>query len=181
MTNYIEVVRHFVKLGPELDEYPAWFPRKGDRLTWKHVLGNDHNEPVVLLAPSGYGKSTEVLQQARRLRSEGCYAITSTAVALATDGLRDGLDPENRNFLDDWRKTSNPAALFIDAVDELALQQKTLRDMLRKLEAGVSVGQRSVKLVLTARTGMCGLPPKKWTVVYAAKRASNASSRCTGD
>ena len=26
-----------------------------------------------------------------------------------------------------------------------------------------------------------GLPPKKWTVVYAAKRASNASSRCTGD
>ncbi len=154
MPDYIEAVRHFFKLGSQLEEHPAWIPRRGGGLTWKQVLRPEQNDPVVLLAPSGYGKSTEVLQQARRLRTEGMRAIAATAVAVAAEGLRGGLDAENREQLDAWLKTTEPAILFVDAVDELVLRRKDLGDLIRKLDAGIPFSQRTVQLVVTARTGM---------------------------
>ena len=154
MPDYIEVVRHFFKLGPDLEERPAWIPRRDGGLTWRQVLRPEQNDSIVLLAPSGYGKSTEVLQQARRLRTEGMRVIAATAVAVAAEGLRGGLDTENREQLDDWLKTADPAILFVDAIDELALRQKNLGDLIRKLDAGIPFSQRTVQLVVTSRTGM---------------------------
>jgi hypothetical protein len=113
------------------------------------VLRPEQSDPIVLLAPSGYGKSTEVLQQARRLRTEGVCAIAATAVAITVEGLREGLDAENRDRLDAWLRTTEPAILFVDAVDELALRQKNLGDLIRKLDAGIPFSQRTVQLVLT--------------------------------
>jgi hypothetical protein len=154
MPAYIDVIRHFVKLGAELDAHPEWIPRPGGPLTWKRVLRPDQTDHVVLLAPSGYGKTTEVIQEARRRRSQGAHAIAAIAVAVIEDGLRGGLDTENRDALDAWLKTSDPAILFVDGVDELALRHKNLGDLIRKLDSGIPFSQRTVQVVVAARTGM---------------------------
>src|SRR5262245_56827429 len=136
MYDYIEITRHFVELKAELDAHPDWLPRIGGPLTWVRILSPAATEHIVLLAPSGYGKSTEVFQEARRRRLAGAHAIAIDAVAVADDGLRPGLDAENRDAFETWLRTvGDPSTLFIDGVDELALRRKDLRDLLRKLDS----------------------------------------------
>ena len=111
-------------------------------------------DDVVLVAPSGYGKSAEMFQEARRRRASGSHAIAAVATAVTEDGLESALNKENRDAFAAWMKSADPATVFIDAVDELALRRKSLHDLLRKLDAGIPFAQRRAQLVITARTGM---------------------------
>jgi len=153
MQPYIEVTRHFVKLGDSIDATPAWIPRLGGQLTWSRILMPAQEEHIVLHAPSGYGKSTEVLQEARRRRASGVRAVAGTATAITDLGVREGIDAENRAAFDAWLATSEPAILFVDAVDELALRNKNLYDLIRRLDSAVPFADREIQLVLTVRTG----------------------------
>ena len=142
-------------------------------LVWSSLLGQTDppTASVVLLAPSGSGKSTEFQQQTERLRASGDMAVYCEAAAVAELGFEQALSAQDRNALDAWTRSSARLTLFVDAVDELHLRQRHLRDVLRRLEAGLDLSRGTVLPVFSARNG-------SWSTEYTAhvKRLLRRSS-----
>ncbi len=152
--SYIEIVRYFSEQNADLDAPPSWMRRSSEKgTTWSTLLRPVATDSIVLVAPSGSGKSTELEREARRRQQHGEFSIFADASAIADDGLRDAMSTQDRDTFDRWLATATPLILFVDAVDELALRNKGLKDLLRRLESAIDFGIRDVQLVLTARQG----------------------------
>ncbi|MDB4956297.1 MAG: uncharacterized protein JWO36_3866 [Myxococcales bacterium] len=153
MPMYIEVTRHFRNLADPADRAPVWMTPRENALTWAGVLWPGTTDDIVLHAPSGTGKTTEVFREAERRRAAGICAVAATATAIVEDGLRAALDHECATAFDAWIDGSGPAIIFVDAVDELALRHRSLLDVLRKVGVGAPLSRRDVQLVIAVRSG----------------------------
>ena len=108
--------------------------------------------PVVLVAPSGTGKTTELRQEARRLRSAGKQAAFVTALGLLASPEMD-LYPEEKTAFTSLLDSPTAGVLFVDALDELHLRQHTFEELFRKLEQEVNFDVHPIRLVFSARNG----------------------------
>jgi hypothetical protein len=160
MPGYIKVVRYFrdVDRGAVAPQSRRLLRRGSShgRLTWPELIDTEANRAVVLLAPSGAGKTTEMREVASDRRAAGNHAVFVEARVCVAEGLARAAGDDQREgaALDTWRRASGSGVLFVDAVDELALDGKRLRDLMRQLRADLpNVGATSMKIVLSARTG----------------------------
>lgn len=154
--DYVEIDRHVRDLG---DDGPAdssarrWLrARRSDTEdTLAGLVQADTLQPVVLIAPSGTGKTTEFRQQARRLRSSGRAAVFAGASAiLATPAMDLG---DERVAFEHLLQSKTPGVLFIDALDELYLRQQTLEQLFRRLERAVDFAAHPTRMIFSARNG----------------------------
>lgn len=158
---YVAITRHFREVSEDpkdgfarrmLGSFRSVAPT-----TWGNLLRPDAEEGaspgVVLVAPSGAGKSTEVRSQAERLRQEKHVAFCCEAGAVATDGLRESLDRPSAETFDRWLSGTAAAVLFLDAVDEVYLRQRKFRDVTRRLAKEIDFGMRDIQVVVTVRNG----------------------------
>lgn len=154
--NYVDIVRSFEDIG---EESPAPLLRRMRRqwsrpLTWEQLLAKDAAAHVVLVAPSGSGKTTEMQAQARRLRGEGRHAIFASARSIVDHGFEDRLESEeDANALAAWRRTDDRAVIFLDGVDELVIDRRDFRSLIRRMRQLPASLRQNWQLVLSARTG----------------------------
>jgi hypothetical protein len=158
------IARRFVDRGKDATPVAtrrmlAHFAGKRD-LTWEVLLPSSRGESaidaIVLEAGSGTGKSTEARSQAERLRAEGTAAFYSEARRVASNGLAAALHGDDAVAYERWRATTSVGVLFVDAVDEVYLDHRSIDDLFRNLEREIDFATRPVILVMTARTGAWG-------------------------
>jgi hypothetical protein len=117
MPTYFDLDRRFVKRTKyEPDELVA-SEVIGKRMTWPQVL---ENRFVVVVAPANYGKTTEMLEQVRRLRQENRDAVF-VALRKVTDrgSFEKALEPAERSAYDAWKRApKSPMTFFVDSLDE---------------------------------------------------------------
>lgn len=153
--DYVEIARHIRDLGDEVifDATSRRLLRALDtdgRLTLAKRLEDDKSEPLVLIAPSGTGKTTEFQRQARRLRSIGRTAVYSEALGIIASPEMD-LDEDERVALADAISGQKRGVLFIDALDELQLRQRSLEELFRRLWREIDFTEHPLRLVFSAR------------------------------
>ena len=158
---YVAITRHFREVSEEPKDGVTRRMLRGFRsvapTTWRNLLLSDAKErapsAVVLVAPSGAGKSTEIKKETERLRQDGHVVFCCEAGAVATDGLRESLDRTSADAFDQWLSSTASAVLFLDAVDEVYLRQRKFRDVTRRLAKEIDFGTRDIQIVVTVRNG----------------------------
>lgn len=124
-----------------------------DPLTWARLLVASEKH-IVLVAPSGLGKSTELRQQTRRLRDEGRHAVCISARELVAESrLEDALEPSELAALETWQSTKDHAVVCVDGVDELVLVGREFNALVRRLARLLGDHRKTCQLVLSARGG----------------------------
>jgi hypothetical protein len=123
-------------------------------MDWAALLdaSPDEKRPIVLIAPSMTGKSTEMRQEATRRAGRGELAIFAEATTIV-DGVAQSLSADDSRVFDAWTQETRRLLFFIDAVDELYLRRRSVSDLLRRLEREIAPESRPVRLVLSARNG----------------------------
>lgn len=157
---YIPLDRRFCKVEQGQSSIPSSLRDKlgGDR-TWDHLVPVRPLDPsvglsvVVVLAPSGYGKSEELKARSRYLRSSGVAAFFLRGTDVGTFNFDVAID-ESESFRN-WRGSSERAVFFIDAIDEVRLRGMDLEHILRVFRQEVLAQSRSsVQLVLSSRNDL---------------------------
>ena len=180
---YVPITRHFREVNDAPTDGRARRMLAGFRniapTTWADLLRCDAKErapsAIVLMAPSGAGKSTEIRSQAERLRAEGHSAFYCEAGAVATDGLRDSLDATSAAQFDEWLAGTRPAIVFLDAVDEVYLRSRSFRDVTRQLRKEIDFGTREAQVVVTVRNGAWSSSDRNALVDMLRGRTENPS------
>lgn len=154
---YVPIIRQFRDAAENVrapHERRFWrsFPQRSRPIVWEELCPVAGQTAVILLAPSGSGKSTEFEQQAQRLRSSGRRAVYCAAADVAEFGFDEALSAQEADAFTAWRASTETLTLFVDAVDELYLRQRTIRDVLRRLEK-IDLATRNAQLVFSARNG----------------------------
>lgn len=104
---------------------------------------------VIILAPSGVGKTAELKARATSLQGAGVAAFFMRAIDVATSGAFGAtLDAM---ALRTWVSTTERAVIFVDAVDEARLEGHDLEQVLRRLSQDLDPATKSLQLVLTSR------------------------------
>ena len=154
MTNFVDLQRRFQPLTEK--ELPA-----SEYLvaSSEHRVGPAHGWPellecrrVVLLAEAGSGKTEELKAQCLHLVEDGSFAFFIRLEALNAD-LRSCLETvaDGERF-DAWKENgSEPGWFFLDAVDELKLTSRRLRDALRHLAKGINGHLDRLRCIISCR------------------------------
>jgi hypothetical protein len=155
---YVPIERRFrsVSDGPLDPQVARWLDGRAPQgKRWGELLDPTMgvSQWVVLMAPSGSGKTTEVLAHAERLRAGGLFAFWVDAGALAINGFSASLHANEKELLDRWHSTSTPAVIFVDAADEVGLRRCRFRDACRQLGREIDFATKTVKVVVTTRNG----------------------------
>jgi hypothetical protein len=109
-------LRRLMRVGPPTD-WEALLPSRA-------ADGASGRSALVILAPSGAGKTRELEAQTTRLANAGVAAFHIAGVALATRGVRGALD-EGVTF-DSWKATTGRAVFIVDAIDEARLERRSV-------------------------------------------------------
>jgi hypothetical protein len=104
---------------------------------------------VVVVAPAGFGKSTELSMRAEALRKAGVHAFHLSAVELARSGLVSVV--HDLEAFRNWKTSSERAVFFIDALDEARMAGYELSRVLFQFEHDVDQTTKRVQLVLSTR------------------------------
>jgi hypothetical protein len=152
---HVEITRYFREWNEEQQDPRVRRILRGrpPETTWSTLVAPDAKRLVVLVAPSGSGKSAEMRRQAARLREAGHLGVFADARSVADFGFTQALDEAEADTFRLWQvDTSQRAVIFVDGIDELALSRKDVVGLLQHL-AGVLDPQACWQLVLSARTG----------------------------
>lgn len=154
---YVEIARTFREVDEDVQ---SPFERKAFRqlriersLTWDKLIASPNGPTIVLLAPSGMGKTTEFKQRVMRLRAQGIQCLYAEARLIATEDWSESLDADDRHSYETWKTSNSSLLVFIDAVDELNLYQRRMSDLVRRLERAFDLTTRHVRFVFSARNG----------------------------
>ena len=155
MRGYVAITRHFRNVTDELLATPVRrlmraLPRESQ--TWASLLNGEATDPLVLVAPSGAGKSTEFENQAIALRQQGKLAVFAEARAIV-DGISQGLSQDDEAIYDKWMQAGGPLFFFVDAVEDLHRNRKTLTDLFRRLRKELVATAGPIRFVFSARNG----------------------------
>jgi hypothetical protein len=143
MLPHIELDRGFWPLGDKDEHDPDILRAKAafgqDQMRWSDLLEMTR---VVILAEARTGKTHEVRETARRLRSEGKSAFFCRIEDLAAVGLGHAIARGNAREFRSWLEGSDPAWFFLDSVDEARLTnlryfERALRTLARELDHAV--------------------------------------------
>ncbi|WP_372397757.1 hypothetical protein ABMY26_27600 [Azospirillum sp. HJ39] len=117
---YVALDRRFATLSPDdVAGDPDWSaPAAGTDQGWAALL----QDPVtVILGPGGTGKTTEMREQARRLRAGGRVAVFVALEQLVDQTLAEALDGEEAAAFAGWVLAGGEAVFLLDAVNEAKL------------------------------------------------------------
>jgi hypothetical protein len=104
---------------------------------------------VVILGPSGQGKSAELLAYANHLEANGVVTFSMQANKLARMGVQNAVDAPNA-FID-WKSRDVEAVFFVDAVDEAKLSGDDLEKVMHQFAKDVDPATKKLRLVLSSR------------------------------
>jgi hypothetical protein len=119
--------------------------------TWDKLL---ESKRVVILAEAGSGKTTELKEQVKKLNREGKPAFFIAIEQLANENLSDILARESGLFIsfENWLDANDGQAwFFLDAVDELKLNQGKLDLALSKIAGALGSKLARAHIILTCR------------------------------
>ncbi len=153
--DYIPLERRLVDVAEEPSS--GWLRRTPGLAigkTWEVLVPASSLPPqersaVVLLAPSGAGKTVELMARAERLQNAGVAAFYMRAADLATRGVASAL--AQPSLFQTWRDSATRGVFLIDAVDEARLEGIDLERVLVRFAQDVDPATKSVQLVLASR------------------------------
>ena len=116
--------------------------------SWDALLEHPY---VVVLGEAGTGKSTEFQLRAQSMAAQGRFSFFAELSELAADGLTQSLDVDDDARLEEWRASQDDAVFFLDSLDEAKLQNRTLKQALRRLRRDLKDEWDRVRLVVSCR------------------------------
>lgn len=116
--------------------------------SWDALLEHPY---VVVLGEAGTGKSTEFQLRAQSMAAQGKFSFFVELFDLATDGLTQSLDVDDNTRLEEWQASQDDAVFFLDSLDEAKLQNRTLKQALRRLRGDLKDEWERVRLVVSCR------------------------------
>ncbi|GAB3647830.1 hypothetical protein [Ramlibacter alkalitolerans] len=151
---YLDLQRTFIEIDPaDTEEHDV----SGEgRIGWREVLAR---RASVIRAPANFGKTTEMVEQARRMREQGQHAIF---VALRRVRSRGGFEAavsdtgDDYESFKDWQAaTTSPMTVFLDSLDEASPgNDDDLTYWLRQVTAAVNWPANDVRWVISTRPAL---------------------------
>ena len=138
MPTYLDLDRRFVH-RTKYEPHEIYISSVADkRLKWPLVLDNRF---AVVIAPANYGKTTEMVEQVKRMRLAGGSAVFVALRKVADrTSFAKALKPAERAAYDAWRAAPTaPLTLFVDSLDEASAAQ---HDGIADLIADVATWRR---------------------------------------
>jgi len=121
----------------------------GGTVDWDALLKHPR---VVILAEASAGKTWELRRQATALATEGDAAFFVRIDDLADGRLEDGLDADDTERFERWRRKGNSDAwFFLDSVDEARLNRKSFDGALRRLGKDLGAALARARIVISCR------------------------------
>lgn len=151
MPKYLDLDRRFVH-RTKYEPHEIYISSVTDkRLKWPQVL---ENRFAVVIAPANYGKTTEMLEQVKRMRLAGGDAVF-VALRKVADRISfaKALEPEERIAYDAWRAAPTaPLTLFVDSLDEAsAAQRDGIADLIADVATDVGWPSALIRWVISTR------------------------------
>jgi hypothetical protein len=155
--DYVSIVRHVRELGEEgtsgtISRKFLRALRSDGETTLASLLDANTLDPVVLVAPSGTGKTAELRHHASRLRAAGRSAAFAEALGILAPSQMD-LDPDEQAAFKLLLESPTPGVLFVDALDELHLRHLSFEQLFRRLEREIGFEAHPTRLIFSARNG----------------------------
>lgn len=141
MMNYIQLDRQFSLLPrnktDEYFEYPSE-SIDSEKFPWESLLLEYR---IVILAEAGAGKTTEFIQQAKKLEIEGKFSFFIRIEDIDNDFI-ESFEVGNEDFFDGWLQSTDEAWFFLDSVDEARLENprqfnKAIQKFARRIKSGM--------------------------------------------
>jgi len=178
---YVPLDRRFVDVTEE--PFSAWSRRmmgvaRGE--TWEAIVPGASSPPekrsaVVVVAPSGVGKTAEFLARAAHLQREGVSAFFMRAVDVAASGVAGALG--DASSFRAWQASSARGVFFIDAVDEARIEGNDLEHVLLRFAQEVDPATKQVQLVLSSRNDIWSSGDARHVVRVLALPTENSPVR----
>lgn len=157
--NYVQLDRRFSDVLDSDDEAEKqdisarFFGPEHSSDSWDKVL---ESRLVVVLGEAGSGKTTELREQARRLRLAGRVGIFIRLESFLDGPIDTAVDAEgdasNTAAFDAWQRNPGPATFFLDSVDEARLRgPRRFNDALASFSRAVASSGAGVSVVLSCR------------------------------
>lgn len=151
MPTYLDLARRFV-YRPKYEPHEVYVSSVTDkRLKWPQVL---ENRFAVVVAPANYGKTTEMVEQVKRMRLAGGSAVFVALRKVADRAsFAKALDPAERAAYDAWQAAPNsPLTLFVDSLDEAsAAQRDGIADLIADVATEVGWPSDLIRWVISTR------------------------------
>ncbi len=151
MPTYLDLARRFVH-RPKYEPHEIYVASVADkRLKWQQVL---ENRFAVVIAPANYGKTTEMVEQVKRMRLAGGSAVFVALRKVADrTSFAKALEPAERIVFDAWRAAPTaPLTLFVDSLDEAsAAQRDGIADLIADVATEVGWPSDLIRWVISTR------------------------------
>jgi hypothetical protein len=148
---YFNLNRRYVERGSyDQDEFIT-AQLRGKLVGWDKILDGRCS---VIVAPANFGKTTEMRQQAARLRANGEAAIFVALRQLVDRGNLDkALEGDDRDSYRTWKAANaGPITVFVDSLDEAAVgKQESISYLVGDVADGLNWPNDHVKWVISTR------------------------------
>lgn len=156
MHTYLDLARRFVH-RPKYESHEIYVSSVTDkRLKWPQVM---ENRFAVVIAPANYGKTTEMMEQVKRMRLAGGNAVFVALRKVADRAsFAKALEPAERTAYDTWRAAPTaPLTLFVDSLDEAsAAQRDGIADLIADVATEVGWPSDLIRWVISTRPAVLG-------------------------
>lgn len=123
--------------------------RVGDRLTWSNLLAEFR---LIVLSEAGSGKTAEIRNAARVLRTEGKAAFFLRLEHIPSN-FEDAFEVGSFEEFEEWLSSGQEGWLLLDSVDEARLRNPGDFELaIRKLGRRISTAKDRTHIVITGRT-----------------------------
>ncbi|MBK67890.1 MAG: hypothetical protein CMP22_07135 [Rickettsiales bacterium] len=157
LETFIELNRTFVKYsqddaqdasGDSIEHSDALGLKVIDDLSWDDLF---EKRRVVILAPAGAGKTSEIRKAAIKLRSKGKSAFFLRIEHLS-DNLDGAFEEGDVSEFEEWLKGNDEGWIFLDSIDEARLKSPyCFEEAVRKIATTLKPKKQSVHIIMTSR------------------------------
>lgn len=148
---YVALDRRFALLPPgKVECGPDWSREAGRLFSWADLLQQSWPRLTVILGPGDSGKTTEMREQACRLRATGQTAVFAALKDLVGQPFERALTGDEAAAFRAWDPAYGEAVFLLDAVNEANLTH-ALPQALRTFAAAVVRPMGRVRVLLSCR------------------------------